>query len=120
MERVEKVWGWEEVIVNQPLYCLKRLHLKGGFQSSLHYHRIKTETFVLEKGNCFLDLGEERINLMPGMAIHIEPGVEHRFGGWLVGATILEIATHHDDADVVRLAPSSELYEPDHEDIPAT
>jgi hypothetical protein len=38
---VEKGWGWEEWITNDPVanYCLKRLFIRGGCRGSLHCHR---------------------------------------------------------------------------------
>jgi D-lyxose ketol-isomerase len=46
-----KVWGREELIINDPLgYCGKRLIVKPHAASSIHFHRSKTETFYVNKG----------------------------------------------------------------------
>jgi mannose-6-phosphate isomerase-like protein (cupin superfamily) len=47
---VEKLWGREEWIVNNELYCAKRLIVDPGFSCSLHSHNIKDETFVIQDG----------------------------------------------------------------------
>lgn len=47
---VEKGWGSEEWIVNKKEYCGKILKFKEGKKCSVHYHRLKDETFYLHKG----------------------------------------------------------------------
>src|SRR4051812_37450647 len=43
----DKIWGREIWITNTALYCGKHLLLNKGYQCSLHYHKIKDETFHL-------------------------------------------------------------------------
>jgi len=50
MITISKAWGTETTIVNNRLYCGKRFVLHKGFQSSLHYHKEKHETFFVESG----------------------------------------------------------------------
>lgn len=45
---VEKSWGHEDWIANSPLYCGKDLFIKKGKWLSLHYHKLKTETFYVQ------------------------------------------------------------------------
>ena len=49
-EWVAKGWGGEEILVNNDLYCAKNLYVMKGLQCSLHYHKIKDETFFVQKG----------------------------------------------------------------------
>ena len=49
-ERHEKGWGYELWIVNNDLYCGKILHFNKGKKCSWHYHKIKQETFYVQKG----------------------------------------------------------------------
>lgn len=44
-----KPWGFEREIVNEE-YCGKELHVLYGHCLSLHYHRLKTETFLVRDG----------------------------------------------------------------------
>ena len=107
---VDKLWGHEEILVNEPEYCCKRLYLNPGFQCSLHYHRIKKETFIVEKGAIRLKHGEEIMVLDRYDAPRtILPNTPHRFNAFRDPAVILEVSTHHDDEDVVRLEPSRKL-----------
>lgn len=59
---IEKVWGHEIVLVNDPKlnYCLKELHIKPGLMSSYHYHRIKDETFLVRQGEVLLEVSESQ------------------------------------------------------------
>ena len=49
-EKHEKGWGYELWIVNNNLYCGKILHFDKGKKCSWHYHKIKQETFYVQKG----------------------------------------------------------------------
>ena len=113
MLTVPKAWGLEEVLVNSPLYCAKYLHIRPGWRCSEHYHAIKDETFIVVEGYCVISIdGKERPAVL-GDKFHIPPNTRHWFG---VPSTtesncvLLEISTHHEDDDVVRLRPS-EPYE---------
>lgn len=57
---VEKVWGHERWLVNKK-YCGKELHINAGHNCSFHYHRKKSETFLVAKGKPeirFIDPGD--------------------------------------------------------------
>lgn len=101
---VEKAWGHEEWIVNEDEYCGKFLHLNKGATCSYHYHPIKRETFRLIEGEVDLNVDGEQVRLRG--AITIRPGTPHQFTG-ITNAIILEVSSHHDDADVVRITEST-------------
>ena len=105
MIRIDKVWGFEQIICNTPLYCSKFLHVKPGMQCSLHYHRKKDETFYVMSGDCRIEIGAASVVAKQGYTAHIHPGVPHRFSS-KGGCILLETSTYHDDADVVRLEES--------------
>lgn len=110
MKHVEKVWGYENWIVNNELYCMKRLILNPGFQCSLHRHAIKDETFFIEEGSVYLEIGDEVKFLMEGDAARIHPLTWHRFANREQNhAVILEVSTHHDDGDVERKEESRKI-----------
>jgi quercetin dioxygenase-like cupin family protein len=112
---VKKDWGSEEWIVNTPEYCGKRMTLNKGWQCSMHYHRIKHETFYVLTGKIKLELGEYIRILLPGDSIEIPVGMPHRFGG-LEDSVFFEFSTHHEDSDSYR----TELgrYNPDLIEVP--
>jgi len=45
-----KNWGYELWIVNKKEYCGKLLHFVKNRKCSVHYHKIKDETFYIKKG----------------------------------------------------------------------
>lgn len=108
MELISKMWGSEEVVTNTEHYCFKYLHLSSNGCSSLHYHQFKDETFMVHTGKVNVQIGQEVVLLEPGELIRIKPGTHHRFwsGERGQGAVIIEVSTHHDDSDVVRIESS--------------
>lgn len=112
MNKEEKKWGVEYVYINEPEYCFKRLVVYPGHQSSLHYHKKKKETFIVECGTGTLEMvkrGEEKTyDLIPGTTITITAGTPHRFRNERhIELVIIEVSQHHDEDDVVRIEESS-------------
>lgn len=116
---VQKLWGWEEILANEPEYCLKRLHLLPGRMCSKHFHKQKKETFVVEQGEFYIEtwdaggVGFKRV-IRANDTLLIEPGTPHRFWNATSNslhctAHFLEVSTHHSDDDVVRLEGSRYL-----------
>lgn len=50
MPYVSKGWGYELWIDNSELYCGKQLFIHKGKKLSLHYHKLKNETFFVHEG----------------------------------------------------------------------
>src|SRR5579885_1468124 len=98
---VPKVWGAEYHLENLD-YCCKLLALNKGYCCSLHYHKLKTETFFILSGHVQLEVAESSYLMIPGDRQRIYPGVEHRFTG-LTDALILEVSTHDEPSDSYRL-----------------
>jgi mannose-6-phosphate isomerase-like protein (cupin superfamily) len=105
---IKKAWGTEKILASEPEYTGKILHIHPGKKSSLHYHTIKKETFNVRSGLVRLEHGENDELLTPGEQRTILPQTPHRFSSKF-GATIIEISTHHEDADCTRLELSGEM-----------
>lgn len=110
---IPKHWGYEIVLVNEPEYCAKFLHVYPMKRSSLHYHRLKKETFIVQSGEVWLEQRDVRgipIDEILNIGDHrtIEPKTPHRFSS-REGAVLLEVSTHHSDDDVVRIEASGDL-----------
>lgn len=107
---IEKVWGREYILENRPEYCFKVLEVDPGMQCSLHFHRIKTESFFLFDGFFRLELKTpDSIRILaPGQSQFISPGRAHRFSSE-AGAVIFEVSSTHDDADVERIEDSRKI-----------
>jgi mannose-6-phosphate isomerase-like protein (cupin superfamily) len=112
-EVIEKVWGWEVVIVNNELYCSKLLILKKDHQCSLHYHIDKDETFYFLEGMCLFQWGNQfdfnQFIIPNGRSIHLPPRTEHCFSGISEITRIIEVSTFHDDDDSIRITNSMKV-----------
>jgi mannose-6-phosphate isomerase len=83
MKRVEKPWGYEEIITLTDRYCFKRLCLKAGHKTSLQFHNLKHETmyFLSGKGVVEIHSGDgkiERHPVEPGRYFALDPKTIHR------------------------------------------
>ena len=55
MQRVEKPWGFEEILTLTDRYCFKKLFLKAGHKTSLQYHHEKHETMFFLSGAAVIE-----------------------------------------------------------------
>jgi mannose-6-phosphate isomerase-like protein (cupin superfamily) len=108
-KKVEKGWGYELWIHNDENYCGKILFFNKGKKCSLHYHKIKNETFYLSSGmlKCtFYMLGEEskktEIIMKPGDIKEIPVGLVHQMEA-LEDSYLFEFSTEHFDEDSCRI-----------------
>lgn len=115
-----KVWGSEEEIVNNEKYCGKLLSVNKGWQSSLHYHPVKHETFLCLVGCVWLEYIPDSTTASPygtttermllrgwaRDAVEIPSNTPHRFYADIEDALVVEFSTTHSDEDVVRLQES--------------
>lgn len=112
--RPEKSWGWEEWIVNNDLYCGKRLHFCTlGGHTSLHFHVKKHETMYAERGEFQIEMRDTTygtsytVTLEEGHSIVIPPATPHRITASKLGAfteaVLVEFSTHHEDSDSYRI-----------------
>jgi len=108
MEFVKKAWGHELLVCNTPDYCGKVLKLKEGYQCSMHYHKIKDETFLVTEGVVRLQIGVAVRTLYPNDVVRVRRFVNHQFTG-LTDATIIEFSSHHDDDDSYRITKSGKV-----------
>ncbi len=105
-----KVWGSEDWIINNEKYCGKRLLLNKGYQCSVHYHKIKEETFYVNRGLVLLQVGTERVLMKPGDSLEIKPDERHRFIG-ITDAEIMEFSTKHMEEDSYRETQSGKVFD---------
>lgn len=116
---VPKGWGEERWLHNDELYCGKILVLKGGKHCSLHYHKLKTETFYVAKGRLQMELTDlenalktppeirEIFHMSEGDTLLLKPGMVHRFTGIADETLIMEFSTQHFDEDSYRVVGGS-------------
>jgi mannose-6-phosphate isomerase-like protein (cupin superfamily) len=104
--RVEKPWGYEDILERNQDFVIKRILLRAGNRSSLQVHERKREWVEVVDGTIELTIGtdqeqlETRI-LSEGDVYRVPPGTIHRVLA-VDDALILEICTPGDD-DIIRL-----------------
>ncbi|MGH7002169.1 MAG: cupin domain-containing protein, partial [Stellaceae bacterium] len=106
---VKKGWGSELWLANGELYCGKILRFDQGKKCSLHYHKLKTETFYLHTGRLKLRLKAspeaaviEELVLEAGQCMDIPPGLVHQMEA-LEPSELFEFSTQHFEEDSHRL-----------------
>ena len=120
---VPKAWGHEQILVSGPLYTLKRLTILPGFRCSLHYHKLKSETFLVVSGTLRLELQQVTPEgvalgplrpevLWPGQQYTLAPCTAHRFyPATHEPCVFLEVSTEDLATDSYRLEPSGPIPE---------
>lgn len=108
---VPKGWGREVWIANNDLYCGKILEIRQGKRCSLHFHKLKAESFYLRAGRLRVRVKEsadaeilEEFELQAGDCMDVPPGLIHQMEA-LEDAELLEFSTQHFDSDSYRLVP---------------
>jgi mannose-6-phosphate isomerase len=104
--RVEKPWGWELVWAEAEGYLGKLLFVRAGESLSLQYHEVKDESWLVQEGRAWLELGDvggalEALEIAPGDAFRFRPRTVHRVTA-LEDTLVIEVSTSH-SLDVVRL-----------------
>ncbi|MEK6848740.1 MAG: cupin domain-containing protein [Nanoarchaeota archaeon] len=104
-----KGWGREIWIANSEMYCGKILELQKGKRCSIHYHKLKDETFYILSGHVQMNIHNEGylkeptiLFMKPGETLHIPQLLIHQFIG-IEDSKILEISTQHFEEDSYRL-----------------
>jgi mannose-6-phosphate isomerase-like protein (cupin superfamily) len=107
---VPKSWGREVWIVNNELYCGKILEIRQGSRCSLHFHKLKTETFYLHSGRLRVRVKRapesvqvEEFELAAGECMDAPPGLVHQMEA-LEETQLFEFSTQHFDTDSHRLS----------------
>lgn len=105
---VPKGWGHELVIVNNENYCGKLLVFQAGKKFSMHFHKLKHETWYVNKGSfLFRTVNLENGNLnertiKEGDVVEIPQLLPHQLEA-LEDSIIFEVSTQHFDNDSYRL-----------------
>lgn len=104
---VQKGWGSENWIVNKE-YCGKILKFNKGARFSMHFHKLKEETFFVSKGKLLLkSINLENANryefeINQGDIVDIPRFEPHQIIA-LEESEIIEFSTHHEDSDSYRV-----------------
>ena len=108
---VEKEWGREIWMANNSShdYCAKILQINQGYNTSLHFHLQKHETFYITKGQLQVDLictidGVKMTRILnKGDVLEIDVGQPHQLIAYDGDVEFIEISTFHRDSDRLRI-----------------
>jgi len=100
MKRVEKPWGYEEILDDKGVYLVKKLVLRD--ETSLHYHNVRNELLIPVSGSGMLILKNHTFPLIPYIPFYVGKGVIHK----IVPDRFLEIIEISDgkENDVIRIS----------------
>ncbi len=107
--KVEKPWGYEELVDINDKYVVKKLFMKAGHKCSTQYHELKRETILVFSGSLNISIGKSIDTLEtkvygPGETISIAPYTVHRMEA--VEDCIYYETSSNELWDVVRLEDS--------------
>ena len=104
-----KGWGREVWIANNDQYCGKILEIKKGKRCSLHFHKLKTESWYLRSGHLRLRVKESvssavvrEFDLYEGECMDVSPGLVHQMEA-LEDSELFEFSTQHFESDSYRI-----------------
>jgi mannose-6-phosphate isomerase-like protein (cupin superfamily) len=104
-----KGWGREVWIANNTQYCGKILEIRKGKRCSLHFHKVKTESFYLRSGHLRLRVKESasaavvrEFDLYQGECMDVSPGLVHQMEA-LEDSELFEFSTQHFESDSYRI-----------------
>ncbi len=103
--RIEKPWGWEEIVEKNRKYIVKKLFMEKDKRCSLQYHEYKKETIVVLTGKLLITGSSNTplwyFYLLEQASLTIYPCQYHRMYG-ITDCLYLECSTPELD-DVIRL-----------------
>jgi mannose-6-phosphate isomerase-like protein (cupin superfamily) len=104
-----KGWGREIWIANNSRYCGKVLEIAKGKRCSLHFHKLKTESFFLRSGHLRIRVKESvdaevirEFELHEGQCMDVPIGLVHQMVA-LEDSELYEFSTEHFESDSYRL-----------------
>jgi mannose-6-phosphate isomerase-like protein (cupin superfamily) len=78
--KIDKPWGYEEIVEHNQNYVVKKLFMKKGHSCSTQYHELKTETIVILQGKLKIYIGEQSYNNERGTVIEQLNSKEYNIG----------------------------------------
>ena len=104
--KVERPWGWYEVIDQGDRYKTKNIEVNPGERLSLQYHYHRSEHWVVVTGTAFVRVGDTEKLLFQNESIYVPPTVKHRLSNpGRVPLRIVEVqcGTYLEEDDIIRL-----------------
>ena len=106
MERVQRPWGWYQVIDEGDRYKTKNIEVNPGASLSLQYHYHRSEHWVVVAGTAKVRVGDEESYLYQNESVYVPPTVLHRLTNpGMIPLRIVEVqcGTYLEEDDIVRV-----------------
>jgi mannose-6-phosphate isomerase-like protein (cupin superfamily) len=107
--RVDRPWGWYQVIGETPGSKVKRIHVLPGHKLSLQMHSQRAEHWVVTIGTARVVIGESELDLPTGEHCQIARNQVHRLEnrtGEALEIVEIQIGEYLDEDDIIRIADS--------------
>jgi len=101
VNKEDKPWGYEKIIVSTEKYLTKELYVKKGASTSFHYHEKKDETLHVSRGEGVIEFEDEQVILRKNEKVRIQPGMAHSIHA-VENLVLNEYSTPHPD-DTIRI-----------------
>lgn len=110
VSKVEKPWGWYEILEQDEGYWIKKIFVKAHQRLSLQAHENREEYWTLLKGRATVLVGNNNMHfgygdgkfIRPMKSVHIPYTTIHRFMAHEEDCTFIEIAIGKPDEDDIR------------------
>lgn len=110
--KIEKGWGYEVIWATNEKYCGKKMVFeKAGSKFSMHFHREKDESWVIDQGKFLLrwiDTKTAEIHeqvLISGDTWHNPPNLPHQLEALEDNSIVTEVSTADSVEDNFRIFP---------------
>lgn len=100
-KKINKPWGYEELLELNDNYAVKFLFMKKGFQCSLQHHEEKTETVMILDGELEIFYNDKWTTFTKNEYLTIKPKEIHRMKAVKSDCLYMECSTTELE-DVVR------------------
>jgi mannose-6-phosphate isomerase len=107
--RVDRPWGWYQVIGEAPGSKVKRIHVLPGHKLSLQKHRQRSEHWVVTAGTARVVIGDSELDIPTGEHCRIAKDQLHRLENRTSEAleiVEIQIGEYLGEDDITRLADS--------------
>ncbi|MHB0975640.1 MAG: phosphomannose isomerase type II C-terminal cupin domain [Candidatus Aquicultorales bacterium] len=96
---VDKPWGHYKQYALNKTCSVKMLTIESGQETSLHWHNLRTDTWVILDEGIMVQLGDEVHEAHVGDEFYIPSGQVHRLKATKKTARVLEIAFGYSNED---------------------
>ncbi len=101
VNRVDKPWGYEKILISTEKYLTKELFIREGYQTSFHFHPNKDETLFVLKGAGYVEFTDRKQSFSRNETIRIQPKIVHTIVA-TENTVLHEVSTPHIE-DTVRV-----------------